>query len=77
MRRRAAVGAGSRAPPAWNRACYRVLFAVTRCPFGVARRERGLVSNSSGTRRGEMNNIFYIIGVIVVVLAILGYLGLR
>jgi hypothetical protein len=28
-------------------------------------------------RRLTMNNIFYIIGVVVVVLAILGYLGLR
>ena len=28
-------------------------------------------------RRHTMNNIFYIIGVVVVVLAILGYLGLR
>jgi len=28
-------------------------------------------------RRSDMGNIFYIIGVIVVVLAILGYLGLR
>ena len=28
-------------------------------------------------RSGVMNNIFYIIGVIVVILAILGYLGLR
>jgi hypothetical protein len=36
-----------------------------------------LVSNSCAGRSGEMNNIFYIIGVIVVVLAILGYLGLR
>jgi hypothetical protein len=27
--------------------------------------------------RHTMNNIFYIIGVVVVVLAILGYLGLR
>jgi predicted nucleic acid-binding Zn ribbon protein len=28
-------------------------------------------------RRHTMNNVFYIIGVVVVVLAILGYLGLR
>ena len=28
-------------------------------------------------RRHTMGNIFYIIGVVVVVLAILGYLGLR
>jgi hypothetical protein len=28
-------------------------------------------------RRGSMNNIFYIIGVVVVVLFILGYLGFR
>ena len=28
-------------------------------------------------RRSEMNNIIYLIGLIVVVLAILGFLGLR
>ncbi len=30
-----------------------------------------------GTREGAMNNIFYVIGVVVVVLVILGYFGLR
>jgi hypothetical protein len=30
-----------------------------------------------GQRENAMGNIFYIIGVVVVVLAILGYLGLR
>jgi hypothetical protein len=30
-----------------------------------------------GTREGAMNNIFYIIGVVVVVLVILSYFGLR
>lgn len=30
-----------------------------------------------GAREGPMNNIFYIIGVVVVVLLILGYLGFR
>jgi hypothetical protein len=29
------------------------------------------------TREGAMNNIFYVIGVVVVVLVILGYFGLR
>jgi len=43
----------------------------------MARRERSAGAELESTRRGEMNNIFYIIGVIVVVLAILGYLGLR
>jgi hypothetical protein len=32
---------------------------------------------STGERSTHMNNIFYIIGVVVVVFAILGYLGLR
>jgi hypothetical protein len=30
-----------------------------------------------GDKEGPMNNIFYIIGVVVVVLFILGYFGLR
>jgi hypothetical protein len=30
-----------------------------------------------GIREGAMNNIFYIIGVVVVVLVILGYFGFR
>jgi len=28
-------------------------------------------------RGGSMNNIFYIIGVVVVIMVVLGYLGLR
>ena len=37
----------------------------------------GAGSQTESMRRSDMGNIFYIIGVIVVVLAILGYLGLR
>ena len=36
-----------------------------------------LVQSMVRSVRHTMNNIFYIIGVVVVVLAILGYLGLR
>ena len=50
---------------------------MTRHLSDAARRERSAGAELETTRSGEMNNIFYIIGVIVVVLAILGYLGLR
>jgi flagellar basal body-associated protein FliL len=33
--------------------------------------------SQSSVRRKGMNNIFYIVGVVVVALAVLGYLGLR
>ena len=47
--------------------------------MGPKPRSRGSVAYSaSWTRREEsMNNIFYIIGVVVVVLFVLGYFGLR
>jgi hypothetical protein len=38
--------------------------------------ERGWTEKPK-TREGTMSNIFYIIGVVVVVLFILGYLGFR
>jgi hypothetical protein len=38
-----------------------------------------VVATKGGGQEGvhEMNNIFYVIGVVVVVVAILGYLGIR
>jgi hypothetical protein len=39
--------------------------------------ERGSRGRNAGRRRVPMYNIFYIIGVVVVVLAILGYFGFR
>jgi hypothetical protein len=62
----------------WNRLC------LTR---GRASRDAGVTGGTGGggnipdgnipERSDAMYNIFYIIGVIVVILAILGYLGLR
>lgn len=34
-------------------------------------------ASTLGAKEGAMNNIFYIIGVVVVVLFVLGYLGFR
>ena len=57
---------------------------ISLFPLGVKtknsfnyRRPRGMLLAPSDARRQVMYNIFYIIGVIVVVLFILGYLGLR
>jgi hypothetical protein len=45
------------------------------CLFGLIGERVGAARVQA--RRKRMNNIFYIIGVIVVVLVVLGYLGLR
>lgn len=39
--------------------------------------EQGTTHKTTRKRRGTLNNVFYIIGVVVVVLAILGYFGFR
>ncbi len=56
----------------WHTCC--VIPTVETLPALRYSRE---TSAGLSTREGAMNNIFYVIGVIVVVLVVLGYFGLR